>query len=214
MSYPTHKEIEIPLLTFILSQGGTIECSSCYNHLASEFGLTTREREQYINGKQKWPNMVQWARNSLLKNGLIYSSKEVGQSIWKLTEKGISEAKSLVNKKEVSYPDEIGESVFEGAQTTVIVNKYERNKSARATCIKFHGHNCSVCRLNFEEKFGSIGKDFIHVHHVKPISSIGHEYKLDPIKDLIPVCPNCHAMLHREDPPLTIEKLKNILNDN
>lgn len=56
--------------------------------------------------------------------------------------------------------------------------------------------------------YGEIGNGFIHVHHLVPLSAIKENYHLDPINDLIPVCPNCHAMLHRQNPPLTPEELK------
>ena len=72
---------------------------------------------------------------------------------------------------------------------------------------------CSVCGTDFHKMYGELGKGFIHVHHIVPISMIGKEYKLDPIKDLVPVCPNCHAMLHRgeDGKVLTIEELKKII---
>lgn len=62
--------------------------------------------------------------------------------------------------------------------------------------------------IDFEAAYGEVGKGFIHVHHVVPISSIGKEYELDVEKDLVPVCPNCHYMLHRKDPPYTVEEMK------
>ena len=61
---------------------------------------------------------------------------------------------------------------------------------------------------DFARVFGALGEGFIHVHHIVPIGKIGKEYKIDPIADLIPVCPNCHAMIHRTEPPLTIEQLR------
>ena len=45
------------------------------------------------------------------------------------------------------------------------------------------------------------------------ISKIGKDYKINPIKDLIPVCPNCHAMLHRQNPPFEPDQLKKILDE-
>jgi 5-methylcytosine-specific restriction protein A len=51
----------------------------------------------------------------------------------------------------------------------------------------------------------------IHVHHIVPVSSIGEKYKVDPINDLIPVCPNCHAVFHLSDPPHTIDEVKAFL---
>ncbi|MBQ7426534.1 MAG: HNH endonuclease [Prevotella sp.] len=65
--------------------------------------------------------------------------------------------------------------------------------------------------MDFEEKYGEIGRGFIHVHHLIPISSIGEDYVIDPINHLVPVCPNCHNMLHRKDPPLTPEELKKLI---
>jgi len=44
------------------------------------------------------------------------------------------------------------------------------------------------------------------------LEDIKDEYEVDPINDLRPVCPNCHAMLHRKKPPLTIEELETIIN--
>lgn len=88
--------------------------------------------------------------------------------------------------------------IFEGIKKQVSVNKYERSSIARAKCIEAHGISCRICKFNFEEKYGELGKEFIHVHHVTPIHSIGQSYKIDYINDLVPVCPNCHAMLHRK----------------
>ena len=67
-----------------------------------------------------------------------------------------------------------------------------------------------MCEFNFEDHFGEVGQGFIHVHHINQISDIGKEYEVDPIKDLIPVCPNCHAMIHSKRPAFTIEEIKKI----
>jgi 5-methylcytosine-specific restriction protein A len=72
--------------------------------------------------------------------------------------------------------------------------------------------NCTACGFNFEAAYGTLGEVFIHVHHIIPIGAVGDEYSVDPVKDLVPICPNCHAMIHRVNPPLTIEQLRNILN--
>ena len=111
-----------------------------------------------------------------------------------------------------TYYDEIPnpENVFEGAKKEIVVNCYERSHEAREKCIAAHGCKCAVCGMDFEKMYGEIGRGFIHVHHVVPISSIGKEYQIDPVKDLIPVCPNCHAMLHHGNngQVLTIKELK------
>ena len=116
----------------------------------------------------------------------------------------------------VIYPDEIVEPAphFEGSQKTVTVNRYERNSKARAQCIAHFGSTCSVCELNFRKVYGELGKDFIHVHHILPLSEIKESYEVDPAQDLIPVCPNCHAMLHKKNPPYNVEELREILKEN
>lgn len=107
------------------------------------------------------------------------------------------------------HPDEVpdAETYFEGALRRVTVNAYERDPKARKACLHRFGHNCAVCGLNFETEYGPLGKDFIHVHHKRPLAMRRKEYELNPTKDLVPVCPNCHAMLHKRNPPLTVEQL-------
>ena len=111
------------------------------------------------------------------------------------------------------YPDDIDDSITysEGKAKKVLVNSYERNPHARKKCIEHYGLNCQVCDFNFEEKFGELGKSFIHVHHIIDIATIGNKYSVDPISDLIPVCPNCHAMLHKKKPAYSVEELKKII---
>jgi len=113
------------------------------------------------------------------------------------------------------YPDEIpddeGTDHREGKAKQVLVNVYERNSKARLECIDEYGYVCAVCSFNFESFYGTLGSGFIHVHHLVDIATTDQEYTVDPIKDLRPVCPNCHAMLHKEKPAMSIEKLKSII---
>jgi len=117
-----------------------------------------------------------------------------------------------------TYPDELPtentEELFEGIKRSVIVNSYERNSKARQLCVKHWKAICAVCSFDFEKTYGEIGKGFIHVHHLTPVSQIGKVYQVDPINDLIPVCPNCHSMLHKQEPPLTIDELKSRLKND
>ena len=85
---------------------------------------------------------------------------------------------------------------------------YERNTEARSKCIESYGYNCQICGFNFESKYGDIGRNYIHVHHIIPLSEINKEYELDVDRDLIPICPNCHTMLHRREFSINIEELK------
>ena len=45
-----------------------------------------------------------------------------------------------------------------------------------------------TCNLNYEDKYGAIGANLIHVHHVTPLSAIGETHQVDPVRDLIPLC--------------------------
>ena len=111
--------------------------------------------------------------------------------------------------------EEIEEQVItgemEGACSTQTIKKYERSRINRVVCLEIHGSSCCICKVNFGEKYGVLGEGFIHVHHIIPLSEMGEEYSLDPSKDLIPVCPNCHAMLHRKQPAILPDELKRII---
>ena len=103
---------------------------------------------------------------------------------------------------------------LEGTLTKVTVNKYERNPINRELCLSKKGYSCCICGFNFREHYGPIGKKYIEVHHVIPVSKIGPDYIINIDKDLVPVCSNCHSMLHRTDPPLLPEKLRSIIEDS
>lgn len=104
------------------------------------------------------------------------------------------------------------EPLYEGQKRTITFQKAERSVKARRICLEHYGTNCSVCDFDFGMTYGPIGEDVIHVHHLKPISQNVGEYEIDPIKDLRPVCPNCHIMLHKRTPkPFSIKELKDMM---
>ena len=104
--------------------------------------------------------------------------------------------------------------VVEGAARRVAVNKYERDGRARSQCIAAHGTDCAVCGIDFGVVYGDFARGYIHVHHKTPVAEAAKQgdYELDPISDLVPVCPNCHAMLHHHpDKPCSVEKLRTLM---
>jgi hypothetical protein len=113
-------------------------------------------------------------------------------------------------------PDELylPSNLQEGRVRNVPVDIHERNPVARKKCIEHYGALCNVCGFKFSEKFGSIGVGLIHVHHVIPIGMSKGIHQVDPIKDLRPVCANCHTIIHRRIPPFTIEEVKIFIEDN
>jgi 5-methylcytosine-specific restriction protein A len=122
---------------------------------------------------------------------------------------------TIITKGETQpFPDEIAESEehIEGAVKRVSVNRYERDPQARAKAIQHYGLRCQVCGFDFQTAYGALGEGFIHVHHTVPLKQIGNSYVVDPVKDLRPVCPNCHAMLHKRTDVYTIDELREIMN--
>lgn len=121
--------------------------------------------------------------------------------------------KDWTQKHTITYADEISEETvfYEGAKRLVFVNSYERNLEARRQCIQHYGAQCTICGFDFEKAYGRLGKGYIHVHHLKPLSEINASYRVDPVKDLRPVCPNCHAMIHQRNPPYYIEEIQSVL---
>lgn len=101
---------------------------------------------------------------------------------------------------------------IEGAKTMIYTTKYERDRNAREQVVNIHGTSCMACGFNFQRVYGDWGKDFIHVHHLKPISSYGGGQGVNPETDFIVLCPNCHAMVHRKrNNVLGLEELKKLI---
>jgi 5-methylcytosine-specific restriction enzyme A len=99
----------------------------------------------------------------------------------------------------------------EGAKSRVEVNRYERSPLNRATCIAAHGSICGACGFDFGRKYGQLGEGYIEVHHLVPVSLMGGSYVIDPVRDLIPLCANCHAIVHRRNPPIPISELRQLI---
>jgi 5-methylcytosine-specific restriction enzyme A len=118
----------------------------------------------------------------------------------------------VVRKREPPFfADEVERGTYpEGGAVRVLVNRYERSRAARRACIDAHGSACHVCLMRFADTYPAVADDYIHVHHLAPLSKLEKAYELDPVADLRPVCPNCHAMLHRRDPPFTIEEMRRL----
>lgn len=99
----------------------------------------------------------------------------------------------------------------EGTPRSITLTVYERSTAARKRCIDHYGAVCNVCDFDFAGVYGPVATGFIHVHHVKAISEIGKEYVVHPIKDLRPVCPNCHAVIHLGGECRGIEDVKELI---
>lgn len=107
------------------------------------------------------------------------------------------------------FPDEVPEGTYlEGAVIQRLLNARERDRDARDACIEYWGTSCSVCEVDGQATYGVDARRFIHVHHLRPLSSLSATDMTDPINDLRPVCPSCHSVLHFETPPISIDALR------
>lgn len=103
------------------------------------------------------------------------------------------------------------EGMPEGALSQIWVNKYERNPANRAAAITAHGLMCKGCGFDFAKFYGPLGEGFIEVHHRTRVADMGANYVVNPQFDLVPLCSNCHHMVHRDTPPISPENLREIL---
>ncbi len=164
------------------------------------------------NGGETERRLKKWFQESEYRSevfsDLLVHLKSFANEIDRKLNKKISKGDGGIHVPLGLYPDEASTSeLLEGYKKRVTVNAYERSPEARRQCLIKYGYKCSICKILFEDIYGDIGKDFIHVHHLRPVSKKRRASTVDPIRDLRPVCPNCHAMLHREDPPLTPDEL-------
>ncbi len=112
-----------------------------------------------------------------------------------------------------SNPDELpsDQKYSEGATKQVVVNAFERSAAARSRCIAHYGTACVVCGFDFGQVYGAVAEGHIHVHHLNPLSAIHDEYQVDPIRDLRPVCANCHSVIHLGGNLRSIEDVRALL---
>lgn len=151
---------------------------------------------------------VHW--NNLMASGTTVPEEHCGR-LEKLWERHLTKIGRRTNTP-IRFPEELpNQEYVEGAAHEVVVNAYERNPKARADCLSHYGFSCAVCEFNFCETYGELGEGYIHVHHLRDLATIKRSYKVDPIKDMRPVCPNCHAMLHITSPAMPIEELRKIV---
>ena len=173
--------------------------------------------ERWVSIEDRMPRealneIAPWFRNRIQSSGqrLPDNQARALKHAWERLHTGATP----VSGDEAGVIDDQG-VVVEGAARTVSVNRYERSAWARQACVEHHGTSCAVCGIDFVEVYGDVGDGFIHVHHKTPISEVARtkNHHVDPIEDLVPVCPNCHAMLHRpKGKTLSVRELQRLMN--
>lgn len=137
---------------------------------------------------------------------LFYSVEGMGNGHWGL--------KNYIQSEEIELTQEDDEF----SEGKILLKKHlqrERNvkliESAKKEFLKKNGHlYCEVCGFDFEKTYGELGKNFIEAHHIKPVSTMQDGEKTK-IEDIIMVCSNCHSMIHRKKPWLSIKDIGKII---
>ncbi|MFZ2226549.1 MAG: HNH endonuclease [Candidatus Moraniibacteriota bacterium] len=77
---------------------------------------------------------------------------------------------------------------------------------------------CSACNFNFENFYGEIGRGYIEIHHLEPIFARENNFEKslnEAIGGVVPVCANCHKIIHRKnDQLLSIPSLQELIRVN
>jgi hypothetical protein len=185
-----------------------------------KYGVWNGKSEAALKALKLWPAFERGStdgqRYKILNDLYLELADRIGIDLWCLD--GLWH---VINEKSKADSDRAFEQFlqdekdfYEGRRVENTGYRIERSSKARNECINIHGLDCKVCQLNFFEVYGEIGLRFIHVHHVNDISGQPENYKVDPKKDLVPVCPNCHAMLHQGSTPArSVDELKAIMKE-
>ncbi|WP_052446637.1 HNH endonuclease [Candidatus Soleaferrea massiliensis] len=161
---------------------------------------------------------------ALMKKGRHVKTEQGEHFEWELRPELVTAIELLNRKADEEFNDDLisvveipgADSNFkgsrEGKRVGYYTTKYERDPKNRKAAIQIHGAVCAVCGFDFEKVYGEIGRGFIEVHHLVPLSSTGAIVDINPYTDLVCLCSNCHRMIHRRrDNVLTIEELKTMI---
>lgn len=234
--YPIISEIKQAFRELLTSRGSDMYLSDIYEKLADHFELSSEQRratsvEITTRGEDRpyWENLVRTAKARLTEDGILVSGlggglcrlqqveddstqsppkKRVSNKILLALSNANTASRTTPTEHEQASDVHEALSFSEGKPVKALTERIERNPAARQECLRAYGTNCFVCDMDFESDYGHIGRGYIEVHHLKPLSLLHGEHRIDPVKDLRPLCPNCHSMIHRRTPPFTIEELK------
>ena len=127
---------------------------------------------------------------------------------------GVARGAANPDRDTIEIVDEVEQDVPGGVEGKLVWRKhrtYERNASNRARAIVFHGTKCLGCGFSFDDSYtSSHARGYIEVHHIHPFSQ--GPRVVNPYEDLIPLCANCHRMVHRQGNDwLSLEELQQLV---
>lgn len=182
-----------------------------------KYGVWNGKAESAMKTMKLWPKFPRGStkgeKYTILNSLFLQLSDATSLDLWSLDGLWhvINESCQHEVEQELEEENEEQKDFYEGKKKPTSGFAYERDPKARTECINHNGADCVVCGFNFLEFYGELGLKFIHVHHVTDVAIRG-ETTINPKKDLVPVCPNCHAMLHRRSKPArSVEELRKII---
>jgi hypothetical protein len=185
-----------------LSNAGTESCDLEFEH-AKELFLSQINSFQVVVARAAKTRTHPLTKKNHSPDFVQYLSKRTGQQLPQPSYVQVVEEAEYFSSPEL----------MEGEAREYVGTRYERNPEARRQCLAHYGYRCQACDQSLEKIYGSIGRKIIHVHHhLDPISKSGGVHSVDPIRDLRPVCPNCHAVIHSVNPPYSIADIRKALN--
>lgn len=170
---------------------------------------------QLVTSQEQWPDVWRYfnCRIVILPIPEVKDESELLNVLSDWMMHGVSLVLSLLTIEETASDMELI-AQQEGTVKEILSKRYERSRINREICLAHKGYSCCVCGFNFLTTYGQLGKDFIEVHHTTPVSEMGDNYTIDIDRDLVPVCSNCHSMIHRKKPALTVDELKAMIATN
>lgn len=173
------------------------------NYLPFSSALLSKQNEQFLEPIPSSKMSNYW------RDGVRTITEATYKSIAKLAQFDTHNT-STTPTYELNDTEQALESLSDGNASKRFTTVYERNPRLRKQALLVHGTTCKACGFNFKKFYGEYAGDFIHIHHIRPVSD--GVMIIDPEKDLVPLCANCHAIVHRrKDKVLTIEELRTMI---
>lgn len=182
------------------SKGDVFASIENYQHLSRP--VLARRGEGY------WEQIPESRRSNYWRNGVRPINEETYARIRSAAQLPVAEELNDLNQ---GLPTAF-ESSVEGSPKSRFVTQYERDPKLRAAAIAMHGVSCWICEFNFGSFYGEAGEGFIHIHHLRPMSELAGPTIVSEKNDLVPVCANCHAIIHRRrGRTMTIDELRAVV---
>jgi len=179
---------------------------------AKQGKLTVRANGADIDPQKTvpWPSQWQRLELSLKKQGVVFeelTNRDLEHLLGNIIAPVFGMCIALIGIEDVDADT----SASEGDPVEVISRRYERRPVNREICLSVRGHRCYCCNMDFGEVYGSSADGYIEVHHITPASEMGPGYKLNPVTELVPVCSNCHSVVHLTKPARSVDEVKAVL---